>query len=84
MKNKLTDLRNHLFAQLERLGEENVNEFDVEQEVRKAHAIASIGKVLIEGAKAEMLYYKIKSECAGAINSEFMNDALAVDQKKIK
>ena len=32
-KNKITDLRNHLFAQLERLGDESIKDQDLEKEV---------------------------------------------------
>lgn len=35
MKNKLVDLNNHLFAQLERLGDEDLSAEQLEQEVNK-------------------------------------------------
>lgn len=42
MKNKLADLNNHLFAQLERLGEEDLNDEQIEREAKRADAIVSI------------------------------------------
>ena len=33
MKNTLSDLNNHLFAQLERLGEEDLDEEEIKKEV---------------------------------------------------
>ena len=35
MKNTLSDLNNHLFAQLERLGEEDLDEDEIKKEVQK-------------------------------------------------
>ena len=36
MKNTLSDLNNHLFAQLERLGEEDLDEEEIKKEVQRA------------------------------------------------
>ena len=38
MKNKLTDLNNHLFAQLERLGDEDLSGEKIADEVKRAKA----------------------------------------------
>ena len=35
MKNRLTDLNNHLFAQLERLSEEGISAEQIEQEIKR-------------------------------------------------
>ncbi len=39
MKNKLTDLQNHLFAQLERLGEEQLSSEQLAIEVKRSQAM---------------------------------------------
>jgi hypothetical protein len=59
MKNRLTDLNNHLFAQLERLGEENLKGDKLLEEVTRSKAISSIakdivatGKIVLEAQKA--------------------------------
>ena len=49
MKNKIEDLRNHLFATLESLRDP-----DKPMEVDRARAIADVSKVLIESAKVEV------------------------------
>ena len=36
MKNTLSDLNNHLFAQLERLGEEDLDEEEIKKEVQRS------------------------------------------------
>lgn len=60
MKNKANDLRNHLFAALERLNDENIKEEDLRNEISRAQAVAEIGKVLVDSAKTAVLYAKIK------------------------
>lgn len=50
MKNKLDDLNNHLFAQLERLSEEGLSAEQIEQEVKRADAIVDISEQIIRNA----------------------------------
>lgn len=51
MKNKLTDLNNHLFAQLERLGEENLEPEKIEQEIKRTDAIVKVSEQVINNAQ---------------------------------
>ncbi|WP_122558477.1 hypothetical protein [Pseudomonas viridiflava] len=51
MKNKMVDLRNHLFATLEAL-QDPTNPMDID----RAKAIAGVGKVLVESAKVEVQF----------------------------
>lgn len=57
-RNKISDLRDHLFAALERIDNDDLTVDQISQEVNKAKAIASIGSVLINSAKVEMEYIK--------------------------
>lgn len=57
-RNKISDLRDHLFAALERIDNDDLTAEQIHQEVNKAKAIASIGSVLINSAKVEMEYIK--------------------------
>ena len=59
MKNKISDLRDHMFAQLERLGNEDLNEEQLKQEISRAQAISEVGKVIVESAKTEVMYAKL-------------------------
>ncbi|MBN8852253.1 MAG: hypothetical protein BGO55_00725 [Sphingobacteriales bacterium 50-39] len=59
MKNKISDLRDHMFAQLERLGDEDLSEEDLKKEISRAQAISEVGKVIVESAKTEVLYAKL-------------------------
>lgn len=51
MKNKISDLRNHLFEALERLKDP---ELDLEKEIQRAKAIREVGTVIIDSAKVEV------------------------------
>lgn len=51
MKNTLGDLNNHLFAQLERLNDEDMNMETLEMETNRAKAITMIAGKVIDNAK---------------------------------
>lgn len=59
MKNKVSDLRDHMFAALERLGNENLTEEELKAEISRAQAISEVGKVIVESAKTEVLFAKL-------------------------
>jgi hypothetical protein len=50
MKNRLSDLNNHLFAQLERLSEEDLTPEKIEQEVERAKAIVGVSEQIVGAA----------------------------------
>lgn len=50
MKNKLADLNNHLFAQLERLSEEGLNAEQIQTEAKRGEAIVSVADQIIRNA----------------------------------
>jgi len=51
VKNKLTDLNDHLFAQMERLGEEDLKGDDLKNEIHRTKAIASVANNIINNAR---------------------------------
>ena len=51
MKNKLTDLNNHLFEQLERLNDEDLTDEQMGKEIERSKAITSIANSIINNAK---------------------------------
>lgn len=50
MKNKLSDLNNHLFAQLERLSDESLKPEQLAVEIQRAGAIKDIAREVISNA----------------------------------
>lgn len=50
MKNKLSDLNDHLFAQLERLSEEGLTAEQIEQETRRGAAMVAVADSIIRNA----------------------------------
>ena len=54
MKNKLTDLNNHLFAQLERLGDEDLTAEQIDKEAKRADAIVDISEQIIRTASLHL------------------------------
>ena len=62
MKNTLMDLNNHLFAELERLGDEELTGEELKNEVTRAKAISEVSKNIVENAKVVLEAQKFKSE----------------------
>jgi len=82
MKNKISDLRNHMFAQLERLSVEDLSEESLRLEVSRAKAISDLGKVIVESAKTEILYAKTTGN-RGAEPTKFLEENEDSEQKKL-
>lgn len=57
-RNKLSDLRDHMFAALERLDDEQMTNEQIKNEIEKAKSIAMVGSVIINSAKIEIDYLK--------------------------
>lgn len=51
MRNKLPDLNNHLFSQLEKLSDETITGDKLKEEIARANAITSIASQIIGSAK---------------------------------
>ena len=57
-RNKINDLRDHLFAALERLDNDELSAEELQKELDKAEAVAQIGNVIIISAKIEVEFIK--------------------------
>jgi len=54
VKNKLSDLNDHLFAQLERLSEEGLSAEQIAQEVQRADAIVQVSDQIVRNADLQL------------------------------
>lgn len=59
MKNKLSDLNNHLFAQLERLSDESLDADRIEAEVKRTDAIVSVADQITANANLQLKAAKL-------------------------
>jgi hypothetical protein len=85
MKNKLLDLNNHLFAQLERLNEENLSPDDLEREISRADAIAKVSGQIIETANTALKAAKLVADYSGNIDGMLpMIDGEVPARKQLK
>lgn len=62
MKNKLTDLNDHLFAQLERLTDEKLTGEEIETEIRRASAVVQVADTIVENASLQLSAAKFVAE----------------------
>lgn len=51
MKNKIQDLNDHLFAQLERLNDEDLTQEQLEKEIQRSKAVTAVSNQIINDAK---------------------------------
>lgn len=68
MKNKLSDLNDHLFAQLERLGDEDLVGEDLQEEINRAKAVTDIASQVIANGS---LVLKAKMAMHGSLDADF-------------
>ena len=62
MKNKLSDLNNHLFMQLERLGDEELSSEKLSEEAARAEAIVAVSDQIIKNADLQIKAAKLMVE----------------------
>ena len=61
-KNKLSDLNNHLFSQIERLSNENLSRENLETEIERTKAITAVAGKVIDNAKLTLDAVKTAKE----------------------
>jgi hypothetical protein len=66
-KNKLSDLNDHLFAQLERLGDETLTAEQISQEAERAEAIVALADRIVDNADLQLRAAKLWGEYGAQI-----------------
>jgi hypothetical protein len=62
MKNKLGDLNNHLFAQIERLSAEDLTPEQIQHEARRGEAIVGLADQIIRNATLQIAAAKLVAD----------------------
>lgn len=62
MKNRLTDLNDYLFAQLERLADEDLSSDALEAEVKRSDAVVHVADTIVANAKLQLDACKLIAE----------------------
>lgn len=62
MKNTLGDLNNHLFAQLEKLGDDDLVGEDLDKEIQRSEAMAKIADQIIKNGELQFKTMKHMDE----------------------
>lgn len=80
MKNKLSDLNDHLFSQLERLGDEDLQGDKLQDEIDRSKAIQGIASTVINNARLVLDAERFKTE----YNKQSMPDLLTENKPTLK
>lgn len=67
MTNRLSDLNNHLFAQLDRLATPDMTAEQIEQEVKRTDAIVQLSDQIVENAGLQLKAAKLFAEHGQAV-----------------
>lgn len=73
MRNTLGDLNNHLFAQLERLGDEDLTGEKLQEEIERAQSITQVACQIISNGKLVLEAIKVKDEYLGGDSKKIPN-----------
>lgn len=68
MKNKLTDLNNYLFEQLERINDDDLTSEQLNEAIRKANTISKISETIIKNSELQLKAVNLAAEY-GVINN---------------
>lgn len=67
MKNRMSDLTNHLFAQIERLGEEDLDLDAIDRETRRAEALVRVADRIVDVQRLNLSAARLYAEHGAAV-----------------
>lgn len=62
MQNTLMDLNNHLFAQLERLSDENIKGNELQEEINRAQAVTNVASQIISNGSLVLKSIQVQDD----------------------
>ncbi len=69
MKNKISDLRNILFSQLERLNDDDLSVEDLDKEAYRTSQMVQVAEIIIDSARAETEFIIVKNKIPNQSNN---------------
>lgn len=82
MRNKLTDLNNYLFEQIERINDDSLTPEQLEKEMTRAEAVSKIANVIVQNGKLQLDACKFAAEYGLNGGEQVPTLFLAQDGKK--
>jgi len=82
MKNRLENLNDHLFEQLERLNDESLVGEELDEEIKRSRAISSVAGNIINNANVMLHARKHIDEYYGTDKGSNLPDVLKIGEKK--
>lgn len=67
-KNKLSDLNDHLIAQMERLTDESLDGDDLKLEINRSKAVSNLGKQIVASARLTLDVINMQMEAQGIVS----------------
>lgn len=80
MRNKMTDLDNHLFEQLERLKDPDLSEDDFKKEIQRSKGMVDVASQIIESRKMQLDFVKMVG--SGKYDPAFTNQLGWTEKKE--
>jgi len=81
MKNKLIDLNNYLFEQIEKLNDDDLTQEQLSQQISKAETISKISKTIIETAQLQLDAIKVAAD-NGVVQKKAFQLLLGADKNE--
>ena len=82
MKNSLIDLNNHLFAQIERLSDEEIKGDQLKAEIERTQAITSLAKEIVSNASTILKAQELATSQALRCGSQKSLRILSISEKE--
>ncbi len=74
MKNKLSDLNNHLFAQLERLNDETMQGEQLQEEIERSRAVTEVAREIVSNASLVLKAHMAAHNTLGASMPKMLDE----------